>query len=289
MSSDLRTYPKIYDKDTILPNSYFELIKLINERNINEDTDLDIFALDFKSDLENCIKELFEFINENINELSNVSDEELIKMFIEISNSIQEEYARIFKILIFSVLFKMYMISKYQFKISENNELNQEINLRILFEIISISIFRNEYLIDFNLYQYLFDNYIQLNKTLFSQYLYITESGKYFIWEVSKNHYIICNCEEYILSEGEDVDSAIDNIELEEQYEYYKSHKNEFLTNPDYKGKFVAIRKKEIIGCNSNNFDLADNVCEKYPDDVVLIIKVEKELPIFENPSVESA
>ena len=48
--------------------------------------------------------------------------------------------------------------------------------------------------------------------------------------------------------------------EIEPEYEYYEKMKSEWLQNEKYAGKYVAIKNKQIIFVEDNEFDLVEKI-----------------------------
>lgn len=73
----------------------------------------------------------------------------------------------------------------------------------------------------------------------------------------------------------------------EEELSFFNSVKNKLFENIDYKNKFIAIKDKKVVDSDLDNFRLVKRINKKYPDEVVLIIKVEMGVPVAEIPSPE--
>lgn len=68
---------------------------------------------------------------------------------------------------------------------------------------------------------------------------------------------------------------------------HFKKMKNHLLKDVKYGGKFVAIKEAKIIDSDLDDLRLAKRIDQKYPDEVVLIVKAEEEFPSIEEPSPE--
>lgn len=63
---------------------------------------------------------------------------------------------------------------------------------------------------------------------------------------------------------------------------------DELYANPEYREKFVAMKNGEVIDVDENDLQLAERICQRFPDEVVLITKVTlKPLPVLEVSSPE--
>ena len=82
-------------------------------------------------------------------------------------------------------------------------------------------------------------------------------------------------------------DSAILQ-EWEKLVTFFKQKKTELLAQPKFKNKYVAICNEQVVDFDSDKFVLFDRTTKKYPNDIVLIVKVdEKErLVRLETPKV---
>lgn len=72
-----------------------------------------------------------------------------------------------------------------------------------------------------------------------------------------------------------------------EELDFFNSIKKELLTNKAYRNKFVAIKDKKVIDYDIDKFRLIKRVNKKYRNEVVLIVKVERGVPVAEIPSPE--
>ena len=69
--------------------------------------------------------------------------------------------------------------------------------------------------------------------------------------------------------------------EWNENMKHFFDTRRQLLHDINYRGKFVAIIKREIVDSDENKFTLARRVTKKFPSDEVLIKKVEdKEQPV---------
>ena len=80
---------------------------------------------------------------------------------------------------------------------------------------------------------------------------------------------------------------AADVRVLKGEYRHFLKIKDALLADERYRGRFVAIRKKEIIDVGDDAFDLAITLGKTYPDEVILIRKVVLETVVYDLPSPE--
>ena len=74
---------------------------------------------------------------------------------------------------------------------------------------------------------------------------------------------------------------------LMSEYRYYLSMKNELCDRPDLRAKYISIYRHKIVDTGTDQLELGRRAARQYPGEVVLIIKVERDLPIVELPSIE--
>ena len=72
-----------------------------------------------------------------------------------------------------------------------------------------------------------------------------------------------------------------------EELAFFNSIQEDLLTDKAYKNKYVAIKDKKLIDSDADDFRLVERIDSKYPNDVVLVVKVEADVPIAEIPSPE--
>jgi hypothetical protein len=68
---------------------------------------------------------------------------------------------------------------------------------------------------------------------------------------------------------------------------YFDSMRQKLWRKPEYRGKFVAVRQKEIVDMDQDRFVLYRRVRERFPGEVVLIEQVEIEPRKIELPGLE--
>lgn len=74
----------------------------------------------------------------------------------------------------------------------------------------------------------------------------------------------------------------------EGELNFFNSMKSKLLQDKRYRDKFVAIKGKEIIDSDIDDFRLVKRIDEGYPNDVVLVIKVAEKISVAEIPSPET-
>ncbi|MFN0196104.1 MAG: hypothetical protein ACKVT0_05120 [Planctomycetaceae bacterium] len=73
----------------------------------------------------------------------------------------------------------------------------------------------------------------------------------------------------------------------QEDADYFESIRSNLWNDKDYRGKYVALREKEVIDVDDDKFQLARRVMRQYPADVVFVAKVQIESQVVEVPSPE--
>ena len=68
---------------------------------------------------------------------------------------------------------------------------------------------------------------------------------------------------------------------------YFESIRTRLYRNPKYRGKFIAVRGKEIVGVGVDQFELHRRMSSLYPGEVVLIEQAAKEPQRINLPSME--
>ncbi len=76
--------------------------------------------------------------------------------------------------------------------------------------------------------------------------------------------------------------SGSDVSEWEKELAYFQRVKDDLLKDSKYTNKFIAIKNKKIIDSDTNEFKLMQRINKAYPDEVVLIAKVDDERPVAE-------
>jgi len=71
------------------------------------------------------------------------------------------------------------------------------------------------------------------------------------------------------------------------EVDYFESIRQRLYRSPKYRGKFIAVRGKEIVGVGEDQFELHRRMSAEYPGEVVLIEQAAKERRIINLPSVE--
>jgi len=72
-----------------------------------------------------------------------------------------------------------------------------------------------------------------------------------------------------------------------EELASFKKIAPELSDNSDYTNKYIAIKDKKIIDFDPDNFRLVKRINKKYPEEVVLVVKVSAVERICEVPSPE--
>jgi hypothetical protein len=80
---------------------------------------------------------------------------------------------------------------------------------------------------------------------------------------------------------------AADVRVLKGEFKHFMRIKDDLLADERYRGRFVAIKNKEIIDVGDDAFDLAIKLGKTYPDAVILIRKVVPETVVYDLPSPE--
>ena len=75
--------------------------------------------------------------------------------------------------------------------------------------------------------------------------------------------------------------------EWENELIFFNSVRKELLNDKTYKNKFVAIKNSKIIDSDLDNFRLVKRINKKYPNEVVLVVKVQVGFPVAEISSPE--
>lgn len=75
--------------------------------------------------------------------------------------------------------------------------------------------------------------------------------------------------------------------EWENELIFFNSIRKELFNDKTYKDKFVAIKNSKVIDLDLNNFRLVKRINKKYPNEVVLVVKVQVGFPVAEIPSPE--
>ncbi len=73
----------------------------------------------------------------------------------------------------------------------------------------------------------------------------------------------------------------------EDELSFFNSIKRELLKNKAYRNQFVAIKDKRVVDFDLDNFRLVKRINKEYPNEVVLVAKVEIGVPAAEIPSPE--
>jgi len=71
------------------------------------------------------------------------------------------------------------------------------------------------------------------------------------------------------------------------EVDYFESIRSRLFRNPKHRGRFFAVRGREIVGVGDDRFELHRQMSERYPGEVVLIEQAEKEMRKIRLPSVE--
>ncbi len=74
-----------------------------------------------------------------------------------------------------------------------------------------------------------------------------------------------------------------------EELDNFKSVRDKLIAEPRYAGRFVAMRNRQVVDSDTDEFRLARRISGKYPREVVLIAKVTDVETIHELPSPELA
>ena len=65
-----------------------------------------------------------------------------------------------------------------------------------------------------------------------------------------------------------------------DQLSHFEKVKTSLWQNKRYQNKYVGIRRHEIVDVDDDKFSLATRVFVKFPDEVVLIVKVQATIPV---------
>lgn len=87
-------------------------------------------------------------------------------------------------------------------------------------------------------------------------------------------------------TEGERERDAFE-IQLDVEAAYFQRIKPSLLSDPVFRGRFVAIHDKRIIDVDDDEFALAERACAQVPDVPIFIGKVVSEEPVIEMSSPE--
>ncbi len=68
---------------------------------------------------------------------------------------------------------------------------------------------------------------------------------------------------------------------------YFESIRQRLFHDPQFRGKFIAVRGKKIVGVGNNQFELHRQMSSAYPGEVVLIEQAAKAPRVINLPSVE--
>jgi hypothetical protein len=71
------------------------------------------------------------------------------------------------------------------------------------------------------------------------------------------------------------------------EVDYFEGIRQRLFRDRRYRGKFVAVRGREIVGMGDDWFQLHRQMSAQYPGEVVLIEQAEKEMQKIRLPSVE--
>lgn len=71
----------------------------------------------------------------------------------------------------------------------------------------------------------------------------------------------------------------------EEEIRFFNSIKRKLLEDKVYRNKFVAIKDKKLIDSDIDNFRLVKRINKKYPNEVVLVVRVEMGMRVAKIPS----
>ncbi len=74
---------------------------------------------------------------------------------------------------------------------------------------------------------------------------------------------------------------------FDREVNFFERIRKDLLKDQKLRGKFVAIRNHNIIDQDRDELKLAKRIMAKFPEQVVLIAKVEKHPPVYEIPSPE--
>jgi hypothetical protein len=76
----------------------------------------------------------------------------------------------------------------------------------------------------------------------------------------------------------------MERLDWEDQVDYFQKVRGRLLKDKKYRDKFIAIRHRRVIASGIDQFELSRRLSSKFPEDVVLIVKVQKEFPLVEIP-----
>lgn len=73
----------------------------------------------------------------------------------------------------------------------------------------------------------------------------------------------------------------------QDELDFFNNAKKTILKNSQYRNKFVAIKNQKVIDSDKDKFRLVKRINKKYPDEAVLVVKVQIAVPRLEVPSPE--
>jgi hypothetical protein len=65
----------------------------------------------------------------------------------------------------------------------------------------------------------------------------------------------------------------------DEAFAYFTKVRPRLFKKPEYRGKYVAIRDRKIVGVGKNKFALYEEVLKQFPDQKFIVSQVLHELP----------
>lgn len=83
--------------------------------------------------------------------------------------------------------------------------------------------------------------------------------------------------------------SSVDEnmLKWRQELEHFEQVKSTLWKDKKLRHKFVAVHNKEVVDFDADKFALARRMSKKLPDQVVLIMRVQREIRIIEMPSPE--
>jgi hypothetical protein len=65
----------------------------------------------------------------------------------------------------------------------------------------------------------------------------------------------------------------------DEAFAYFTKIRARLFKKPEYRGKFIAIRDRKIVGVGKDKFALYEDVVKRFPDQKFIVSQVLNELP----------
>ncbi|HVT81867.1 MAG TPA: hypothetical protein VHM90_14570 [Phycisphaerae bacterium] len=69
-----------------------------------------------------------------------------------------------------------------------------------------------------------------------------------------------------------------------EAFRYFRRVRGRLFKDPMYRGKFVGIRDRKIVGVDADKLVLYDRLVQRFPDHRFVVSQVLSELPSIDDP-----